>query len=170
MGEWGTRLPVVKSGGRRPTASPPHYTPDQATRADLTLILTQVSAIVVFGGGQVSGEKCPVTFLAMPVWSTVLSRLSHVQTLLSDSPRCTSCRQMKRPHFLLPGGQRSGLRRRRARVQIAAATLSGNSLRQTVHAHCASVHQAAKLAAALLRLAGVTAGLAESNGSPPPGL
>ena len=31
-------------------------------------------------------------------------------------------------------------------------------------------HQAAKLAAALLRVAGVTAGLAESNGSLPPGL
>ena len=46
----------------------------------------------------------------------------------------------------------------------AAATLSGNSLRQTVHTHRASVHQAAKLAAALLRVAGVTAGLAESNG------
>jgi len=30
--------------------------------------------------------------------------------------------------------------------------------------------QAAKLAAALLRVAGVTAGLAESNGSLPPGL
>ena len=45
----------------------------------------------------------------------------------------------------------------------AAATLSGNSLRQTVHTHRASVHQAAKLAAALLRVAGVTAGLAESN-------
>jgi len=43
---------------------------------------------------------------------------------------------------------------RRAQVQIAAATLSGNSLRQTVHA---SVHQAAKLVAALLRVAGVTA-------------
>jgi len=36
--------------------------------------------------------------------------------------------------------------------------------------HCASVHQAAKLVAALLRVAGVTAGLAESNGSLPPGL
>jgi len=33
------------------------------------------------------------------------------------------------------------LRRRRARVQIALATLSGNSLRQTVNTHCASVHQ-----------------------------
>jgi len=55
-------------------------------------------------------------------------------------------------------------------VQIAAATLSGNSLRQTVHTHCASVHQAAKLVAALLRVAGVTAGLAESSGSLPPGL
>ena len=40
---------------------------------------------------------------------------------------------------------------------------SGNSLRQTVH-------QAAKLVAALLTVAGVTAGFAESNGSLPPGL
>jgi len=77
-------------------------------------------------------------------------------------------------------------------VQIAAATLSGNSLRQTVHTHrasvhqaaklvatllrqtvhthCAFVHQAAKLVAALLRVARVTAGLVESNGSLPPGL
>ena len=37
--------------------------------------------------------------------------------------------------------------------------LSGNSLRQTVHTHHASVHQAAKLVAALLRVAGVTAGI-----------
>ena len=58
----------------------------------------------------------------------------------------------------------------KARVQIAAATLSGNSLRQTVHSHRVSVHQAAKLVAALLGVAGVTAGLAESNGSLPPGL
>ena len=55
-------------------------------------------------------------------------------------------------------------------VQIAAATVTGNSLRQTVHTHRASVHQAAKSVAALLRVAGVTAGLAESNGSLPPGL
>jgi len=48
--------------------------------------------------------------------------------------------------------------------------LSGNGLRQTVHTHRASVHQAAKLVAALLRVAGVTAGLAEGNGSLPPGL
>jgi len=36
--------------------------------------------------------------------------------------------------------------------------LSGNSLRQTVHTHRASVHQAAKLVTALLRVARVTAG------------
>jgi len=42
--------------------------------------------------------------------------------------------------------------------------LSGNRLRHTVHTHRAFVHQAAKLAAALLRVARVTAGLAESNG------
>jgi len=70
----------------------------------------------------------------------------------------------------LAGWTQAGLRHRRVRVQIAAATLSGNSLRQTVHTHCASVHQAAKLVADLLRVAGVTAGLVESNGSLPPGL
>jgi len=57
-----------------------------------------------------------------------------------------------------------------ARVQIAVATLSGNRLRQTVHTHRASVEQAAKLVAALLRVAGVTVGLAESSGSLPPGI
>ena len=36
--------------------------------------------------------------------------------------------------------------------------------------HHASVHEAAKLVAALLRVARVTAGLAESNGSLSPGL
>jgi len=41
--------------------------------------------------------------------------------------------------------------------------------RQTVHTHRASVHQAAKLVAAFLRVARVTAGLAESNGSLPLG-
>jgi len=58
----------------------------------------------------------------------------------------------------------------KAWVQIAAATLLGNSLRQTVHTHRASVHRAAKLVAALLMVARITAGLAESNGSLLPGL
>jgi len=49
-------------------------------------------------------------------------------------------------------------------------TLSVNSLRQTDHTHCASVHQATKLVAVFLRVVGVTAGLAKSNGSLPPGL
>jgi len=53
-------------------------------------------------------------------------------------------------------------------VQIAAAMLSGNSLRQTVHTRRTSLYQAVKLVAALLRVATVTAGLAESNGSLPP--
>ena len=67
-------------------------------------------------------------------------------------------------------GWRAGLRRRRARVQIAVVTLSGNSLGQTVHTRRAFVHQAAKLVAALLRVARVTAVLAECNGSLPSGL
>jgi len=47
---------------------------------------------------------------------------------------------------------------------------AATGLRQTVHTHRASVHQAAKLVAALLWVARVTAGLAESNGSLSPGL
>jgi len=58
----------------------------------------------------------------------------------------------------------------KARVQIAVVTLSGNSLRQTAHTHCASVHRAVKFVAALLSVAEVTSGLAEGNGSLPPGL
>jgi len=52
----------------------------------------------------------------------------------------------------------------------SVAMLSGNSLRQIVHTHCASIHQAAKLVEALLRVAGVTAGLAENKDSLLPGL
>jgi len=43
------------------------------------------------------------------------------------------------------------------------------AVRQTAHTHCASVHQAAKLVAALLRVARVTAGLAESKWQPTTG-
>jgi len=46
----------------------------------------------------------------------------------------------------------------------------GSVLGKTVHTHRASVHQAPKLVAALSRVAKVTVGLAESNGSLPPGL
>ena len=52
-------------------------------------------------------------------------------------------------------------------VQNAAAVLSGNSLRQTLHTHRVSVHQAAKLVAVVLSVARVAAGLAESNGRQP---
>jgi len=46
----------------------------------------------------------------------------------------------------------------------SGAMPSGNSLRQTVYTDRASVHQPAKLVAALLRVARVTVGLVESNG------
>jgi len=59
-----------------------------------------------------------------------------------------------------------GLGSNRSRDAVGVTVL----VRQTVHTHCASVHQAAKLLAALLRVAGVTAGMAESNGSLPPGI
>ena len=55
-------------------------------------------------------------------------------------------------------------------TKVQKGPCSNRTLRQTVHTHCASVHQAAKLITALLKVTGVTAGLAESNGSLPPGL
>jgi len=55
------------------------------------------------------------------------------------------------------------LQPQRCRVTVLGKLFSG-------HTHRASVHQAAKLVAALLRAARITAGLAESNGSLPPGL
>ena len=48
---------------------------------------------------------------------------------------------------------------RRCRVTVLGKLFTPN---------CASVHQASKFVAALLRVAGVTAGLTESNGSLPP--
>ena len=58
---------------------------------------------------------------------------------------------------------------RRIWVQIAAATLSGNSLRQTVPTHHATVHQAAKLVATLKGCQG-NCEPGGSNGSLPPDL
>jgi len=52
-------------------------------------------------------------------------------------------------------------------MAVATLLVVGNNLRQNVHTHRASVHQAMKLVAALLRIAWVTAGLAECNGSLP---
>jgi len=83
---------------------------------------------------------------------------AHLHAHANESSRFISVSGDSR---LRRSGQRAGFRRRRARVQIAAATLSGNSLRQTVHTHRAAVHQTKKLVAALLRVARLTAGLAE---------
>ena len=68
------------------------------------------------------------------------------------------------------GSQVVSVQAQKGLVQIAAATLSGNSLGQTVHTLRASIHQASKLVEALLRAARVTASLVESNGSLTPGL
>jgi len=59
------------------------------------------------------------------------------------------------------------------RASVHQADKSVAALRQTVHTHRAFVHQADKSVAALLRVARVTfrqACLAESDGSLPPGL
>jgi len=90
-------------------------------------------------------------------------RVVHMYTLIMPVHAMTR-------YCLYGGSVACWTQAQKARVQMAVATLSGNSLRQTVHTRRASVHQAAKLVAALLRVTGVTAGLAESNGSLPPGL
>ena len=51
----------------------------------------------------------------------------------------------------------------RLQLYLLSHLLSGNSLRLSVHTHCASVHRAAKLVAAVLKVAVVTAGLAEGK-------
>jgi len=63
------------------------------------------------------------------------------------------------------GAEGPGLKLQPQRCQV---TVLGKLFTPIVHR--ASVNQAAKLAAALSRVARVTAGLVESNGSLPPGL
>ena len=72
-------------------------------------------------------------------------------------------REIMRAHYrIIPRSLAEWLACRRAWVQIAVATLSGNSLRQTA--------PSSEIGSSLLRVAEVTAGLAQSNGSLPPGL
>ena len=108
----------------------------------------------------------------VPYWHLRTLAWHLTQQIRCSSRECSGLGTLKRCY--LPWSpwwnDAKRLRRWRAWVQFASATLSGNSLRQTVHTHRASVHQAAKLLAALFRVAGVTAGLAESNDSLPPGL
>jgi len=54
--------------------------------------------------------------------------------------------------------------------KTGVAKLEKLTLRQTVHTHRASIHQAVKLATAFVRVAGLTASLAESNDSLSPGM
>jgi len=68
------------------------------------------------------------------------------------------------------GAEDPGSNRRRDAVLGKLIGAEGLNDTLSVYTHHASVHQAAKLIAALLRVVGVTAGLAESNGSLPPGL
>jgi len=103
------------------------------------------------------GPKAPENKITVFQINQSVSKIAEVSNLSAFASETVS-------------GTFAELRCRRAWVQIVAATLSGNSLRQTVHAHCASVHQAVKLVAALLRVVRVTADLAESNGSQPLGL
>ena len=81
-----------------------------------------------------------------------------IRSLQRLTPQCAVCRDRRVQVDFTPNHHSGGpvaewlacwTRAQNARVQIAAATLSGNSLRQTVRTHRASVHQTAKLVAAL---------------------
>ena len=73
------------------------------------------------------------------MWCSLPNFSSHLKSRLSSY--CVNCKR---------GSVAKWLACRRAWVQNAVATLSGNSLRQTVHTHCASVHLAAKSVASHL--------------------
>ena len=95
----------------------------------------------------------------LPIYSTKLTKLTLLPQVYGFYGWLSS--QMVSMQDSVAEGPRFKSQSRRCRV---------TRLRQTVHTHYASVHQAARLVAALLRVAGVTAGLVESNGSLLPGL
>ena len=57
--EWGTRPPVEKSGGRRPPAFPPHYSPDSDSLA--TLIYAVVNSRMDYCNTVLAGAPGTVT-------------------------------------------------------------------------------------------------------------
>jgi len=112
-----------------------------------------------------SAEHCPklCTEKFRRGKTTVLSTIAYSSTIVAGllhvcRPRWLGSRVVS---VLDSGAEGPGFKSQPRRCR------SGNSLRQIVHTHCASVHEASKVVAALLRVAGVTAGLAE-NGSLPP--
>jgi len=126
-------------------------------------------------------RQCVTTALTLPATETICASPVQLQQPVTMAPECESSMHapLNSSDFIQSTTEQGGsvaewlacwTQAQKALVRIAVATLSDNSLRQTVHTHCASVHRAAKLVAALLRVAGVTADLAESNGSLPPGL
>ena len=121
-----------------------------------------------------SSDRRPLQFITRDRQALSTARYSRAGRL-ATADICVATGHLLLAKFSLMGGSVAEwlacwTQAQKARVQIAVATLSGSSLKQTVHTYCASVHQAAKLVAALLRVAGVTAGLVESNGSLPSGL
>ena len=68
------------------------------------------------------------------------------------------------------GAEGPGFKSQSRRCRVTVKLLPLFTKQQTVHTHRVSLHQAAKLVAALLRTAGMTAGLEESNSSLPSGL
>jgi len=117
----------------------------------------------------VNCETAAITWSDVPHFSfrilPIVRGLYDYRLLAFPCSACSSCRAHFRESYSRPKGGPVA-----EWLACWTQALSGNSLRQTVHAHRASVHQAAKLVAALLRVAGVTADLSESNGSLPPGL
>jgi len=113
---------------------------------------TRDDSIYIASRGKLSSFKDrdqPTAFLSLLISTLLLiqvARCSRVVSALDSGAE----------------GFKSGFKSQPSRCRV--------SLRQTVHTHRAYVHQAAKLVAALLRIATVTAGLAESIVSPAPDL
>ena len=94
-----------------------------------------------------------------PVGKTQTDRQAHTRSE-GASVQCILLDSTPVVNELDSGAEGPGFKSQPRRCQVTL-----NSLRQTVHTHRASVHQAAKLVAPLLMVTGVTAGLGESNGS-----
>ena len=83
----------------------------------------------------------------------------HIKTVGNSQPTLPSGNDFNTTICLRAGTVGPGFKSQPRRCRV---TVLG-----TVHTHRASVHQAAKLVAALLRVVGVTAGLVQSNGNLP---
>ena len=125
-----------------------------ATCKHATLLTTVIRSSARTGSGDGGGQHCA----SATECHVMRHRISFVTGHLPSLPRG------REVSALDSDAEGLGIISQWRRCRV---TVLGKLFTPIVHA---SFHQAAKLAAALVRVAGVTAGLAESNCSLPPGL